>query len=228
MRPDQLEVPDTLADRYEYYSNPQSNQPTQEPPPEPAEASKGLSGDPAAGFESLRQKGLLNPVSKTSTLPAQDGKTTKSAWHQAGTSPPTGTPEMGWGETLGHAAENFFPSVGGALKSTYDAVRHPLDTASAIGQLGKGAYSQAKGALGFEHDAKDEVLIKALEDHYKQVYGSMEGFKKALAEDPAGIMMDASTFLTAGAGAAGKLGAVEKAAALSKFCLLYTSPSPRD
>jgi len=149
--------------------------------------------------------------------PATAAPKPTSMWHQARTASPAGTPEPSWGSTLTSAGANLIPSTFGALKATGTAIAHPLDTASALGDLAKGVYSQVKGSMGLQHDEKDETLIKALEDHYKQTYGSVAGFKKALGEDPAGILMDASTFLTAGAGAAGKLGAVEKAAALSKL-----------
>ena len=41
--------------------------------------------------------------------------------------------------------------------------------------------------------------VDALVDHYKQRYGSLEGFQKALYEDPAGVMLDVATVLEPGA-----------------------------
>jgi len=124
--------------------------------------------------------------------------------------------ELSWGEVGSQAVKNFLPSTGGALAATGKALMHPIDTLSTIGELGTGLASQAAGAVGIEQDpakkAKNEALINALEDHYKQAYGSTKGFKKALAEDPASVLMDLSTVVTGGGSAASKLlGATTKA-----------------
>jgi hypothetical protein len=96
---------------------------------------------------------------------------------------------------------------------------HPLDTAEALGKVGTGIYSKAKGALGVEQEAgtkaKDEASVDALVDFYKQRYGTWENAKRAIAEDPVGVLADASTIFTGGGGlaarlpgAAGKIGEV--------------------
>lgn len=140
--------------------------------------------------------------------------TNQTRFQTAGTHAPAGAPEQDWGDTLGTAAKNFLPSVGGQVASLYNAVRHPLDTGNALSQLGQGAYSQIIGALGAKQDpaekAKAEALINALEGHYRNVYGGIlsgdfSGFKKALAEDPASILMDFSTVFGGAAGIAGKV-----------------------
>lgn len=51
-------------------------------------------------------------------------------------------------------------------------------------------------------DAQKEAAFNAVVDHYVQRYGSMEGFKEALAKDPAGVLLDMSTVLTLGGGVA--------------------------
>lgn len=45
-----------------------------------------------------------------------------------------------------------------------------------------------------------EASLDQLTDYYKQRYGSIEKFKEALAKDPVGVMMDASTALTGAGG----------------------------
>ena len=129
-------------------------------------------------------------------------------------------PELSWGDTMRGAVANAVPSTGGLVKSTWDAITHPKATVGALSDLATGAVSQAKGALGVQQDpvekAKDEQLINALEDHYKHVYGSIKGFKQALATDPASIAMDATTLL-GGAGAVAKgAGLASTAGALTK------------
>lgn len=120
--------------------------------------------------------------------------------------PPASEPEMSWGDVGKSALHNAIPSVVGVGKSMLDTVLHPIKTATAIGDIGKGALSQAAGAVGMQQDpakkAANEALISALENHYKTAYGSVKGFKKALSTDPASVAMDASMLLGgAGAGA---------------------------
>lgn len=85
---------------------------------------------------------------------------------------------------------------------------HPIQTAENIGALGKGAYSKLKGYAGFEQDeqkkAMDEAALNAVRDFYANRYGSMRGFKQAVAQDPAGVLLDASTIFTLGGGAAAR------------------------
>lgn len=133
---------------------------------------------------------------------------------------PTPAPELSWGDTASQAVQNFLPSLGGVGQSMLDAVAHPIKTAQTIGQVGSGLASQAAGALGVQQDSKTkaqtEMLAKALESHYAQTYGSVKGFKQALATDPASIAMDASTLLGGTGAAADAAGFAKTAGALSK------------
>ena len=136
-------------------------------------------------------------------------------------------PEMSWGEAGRQAVRNFLPSAGEALKTTGHAIVNYDETLGALGQLGKGAMSQLAGAVGVEQDpakkAESERLINALEEHYKQAYGSVKGFKKALATDPASMLMDFST-LAGGAGFAGKAAGLSKAAKVANAASAFTDP----
>lgn len=134
----------------------------------------------------------------------------------------TAEPTMSWSEVPAEAVKNIGPSALGVAESMVAPIVHPLDTATAIGALGKGAYSKAKGALGFEQEAKqktaDEASINAVMDFYKQRYGTEEGFKQALAKDPAGVMADISTLLTGGGSAAARLpGKLAKVGEAAKY-----------
>lgn len=126
-------------------------------------------------------------------------------------------PEPTWGEVGESAARNLLPSVGGVFSSLGHAVVHPKQTLSALGDLAEGAISQAAGKLGVQQDpaekAKTEEMLNRLEEQYKRTYGTMKGFKQAIAEDPASVMMDLSTVLTGGAGLVGKTAAAGSKAA---------------
>lgn len=111
-------------------------------------------------------------------------------------------------EVVSRAKERFLPSVGEQFQGLYHAVTSPVETGKALGALGTGAISKAKGALGFKQDegqkAQDEAAINALGSFYADRYGSMAGFKRALAEDPASVLMDLSIPFTGGGGALAK------------------------
>lgn len=79
---------------------------------------------------------------------------------------------------------------------------HPVETAQALGKVGTGLYSKAQGALGVKQDegkkAQDEAAVNAIGQFYKERYGSWENAKRAIAEDPVGVLADASTIFTGG------------------------------
>lgn len=112
-------------------------------------------------------------------------------------------PELTWGQTAQGAVRNLLPSTLDAGKSALDAVLHPVKTVSALRDLGEGALSQASPLIGLKRNKAKEGVVQALEDHYRDTYGSLKGFKKAVSTDPASILMDASTVL-GGVGALGK------------------------
>lgn len=120
------------------------------------------------------------------------------------------TPGSGdWFDTIEQAGENLVPSAGKALAGVARTVMHPIDTVSTLAKIGKGLASKIDGYAGEKQDpdkkAKDEELVDALGASYKEKYGSIDGFKKYLAEDPAGVLMDASTVLGGGGTLAAKL-----------------------
>ena len=134
--------------------------------------------------------------------------------------------KMGWGEYLGEVASNVPGSTWEAVKGIGNAVIHPIDTGTAIGKLGYGLGSKAVGAgreaLGYDVDqteaAEREAVADALINSYKNRYGGGEEgeFWKRLAEDPASYVMDVGTIATGGAGAATKLGLIDKAGTVAK------------
>ncbi len=100
------------------------------------------------------------------------------------------------------AVTNFPSSLGSMVGDIYQAVTNPVQTAKAVLDLGAGILQNALPerlvkAVGEDKASRD--LASKVGQHYVQRYGSVEGAKKALATDPAGVMADLSTVLTGGA-----------------------------
>lgn len=129
-----------------------------------------------------------------------------------------------FGEAIKEAPKHFVPSAIEVGKSLVQPVLHPIETAEALGQVGKGIYSKARGLVASqspEEKARDEAALDAVLSHYGR-YFSKEGLTRALAEDPAGMAADIGSLLTGGLGAAtrvpGRLGSVAtKAAGVAKY-----------
>jgi hypothetical protein len=131
--------------------------------------------------------------------------------------------ELSWEETARGFGRTIVPSTIEAGRATLQALNPAnLDeTYAGLKQLGVGAVSKGQRALGISQNkseaAEDERALNAFIEGYKNTYGSMAGFKRALAEDPASVLLDLSTFLTGGAGALGKAGlASEKAVRIAQ------------
>lgn len=120
-----------------------------------------------------------------------------------------------WGKTATDAVSNIIPSTVGLVKNVASAVMHPIDTASSIVDVAAGGLQNAlpKGVVDyintkFPSESAEEARAKAdaVGKFYVDRYGSVEGFKKALGKDPAGVMADVATVLSGGAGLASKAG----------------------
>jgi hypothetical protein len=119
-----------------------------------------------------------------------------------------------------HALSNAPKSALGVAQSLVEPILHPIETAKNLGHLGKGLASKGLNAAGIWSDdaetrAANESTADALGSFYKDRYGSEAGFKKALAEDPVGVVADLTTFFTGGGtavaripGEVGRIGAV--------------------
>ena len=119
-------------------------------------------------------------------------------------------PEIGLGEALGGAALNFVPSTFELAADTVKALT--LDLPETI----EGTAKIIAGATGLSDDASSWEAVK---DYYVDRYGSYDGFKRALREDPASIVADVAGIATGGsllvAKTAGTAGKVSRIAALS-------------
>jgi hypothetical protein len=116
---------------------------------------------------------------------------------------------MEWSEVGKQAIQNIPQSAVAYGQSLITPFTQPKETAEALGQIGKGAYSKIAGAFGAQQNeekkAQDEAAINAIGRFYADRYGSVEGFKTALANDPVGVLADASSVLTLGGGAAARV-----------------------
>ena len=111
-------------------------------------------------------------------------------------------PQMSVADVAVSAVKNFPSSVGSMLGDIYQAVSSPVQTTKAVLDLGAGILQNALPerfvqAVGEDKASRD--LASKVGQHYVERYGSVEGAKRALATDPAGVMADLSTVLTGGA-----------------------------
>lgn len=107
----------------------------------------------------------------------------------------------------GAAIQNVPGSAGRFVGDIYQAVRHPIDTASNVKNLVEGYTSKGVGMIpGVQQDpaqkAKDEASANALNQMMVERYGGWDNVKRTMAEDPVGFLSDLSIPFTAGAGAA--------------------------
>ncbi len=117
---------------------------------------------------------------------------------------PAGT---SWSDVGLQALQN---APGSALQFGKDIAQpflHPIDTMTNISNLGVGALEKT----GLIPKDQNEELANAVGQHFANRFGSVEGFKKALASDPVGVAGDLSMALTGGESALARLpGAVGK------------------
>jgi len=150
-----------------------------------------------------------HPAARAAPSPAPStGPTVAPVTVTAPHKPSAPPANLSWGDAAKEAWNNLPSSALQTAAGIGHAITHPVATVQNLGQLGAGVLSQAEGALGVQQDpqqkAKTEALAKALEQHYAQSYGSVKGFKNAIASDPVSVAMDAATLLSGGAGAVGK------------------------
>jgi hypothetical protein len=153
------------------------------------------------------------------------------------------SPAMPWGEVGRQALENAPASAWNLAKGAAQPFMHPIETAEALGNVGRGAIAMGGSALAaavpsetlpektfgerYQHglnvvkekSGASEAYPEAVGKYFMDRYGSVEGFKKAVAADPAGVLADLSIPLTAGGGVAarapgiaGKIGEAARAA----------------
>ena len=222
-----IAVKDTYADAYAPIQ-PQEATPSIAPSSEQNEPV-----DIAAGLKSLQDREAksnfaqnIPPASRSANVgPA---KTQFRATGQAPTNP------ISWGDAVTEGISNIPKSAGELGQGIYNTFRHPIDSAGNIANLAAGLGEQGLTKFGVADFSKDKdaqshmKMASTLEDIYKQRYGSVEGFKQAIAKDPIGVMMDLSTVLTGGSSALGKVATtgstLSKAAQVAGKVSGYTDP----
>lgn len=139
------------------------------------------------------------------------------AQHAPGAVPPPAAEK-----SVGGFVSNVASSAGQFAKDVAAPILHPQQTLEGVTGLFQGMAEKSgfKPANGVSHEQNVDALVK----HYKERYGSWDGFKNALYTDPVGIAADFST-LAGGVGAgfkgaelaanAGKLGTVADIAGTS-------------
>jgi hypothetical protein len=129
----------------------------------------------------------------------------RSGYDVSGLSAPQ---EQTVGQALGRAYENVGTSAAEFGRNLVQPFIAPVETAQAIGQLGRGLYSKAQGALGVQQDpqqkAINEAAANAVGEMYSKRYGSGSQALETLATDPIGLLSDAASVLTLGGGAAAR------------------------
>lgn len=113
-----------------------------------------------------------------------------------------GESPLNWSDIPSQALRNLPSSAGQLVQGIAQPFLHPIDTISSFADIGRGVASKVIGAVGGKQDAavkaRTEAAANALGAHFAERYGTIEGFKKALATDPVGIMADAATVLSGG------------------------------
>lgn len=114
-------------------------------------------------------------------------------------------------DVAGGFVRTIVPSTGKLIGELVHAITSPVQTANGILDIGAGALQNIVPTSVKEFvdrfDANPQAAQRAVQvanavgGEYKQKYGTMEGFKKALATDPANVLADLSTIMTGGAAA---------------------------
>jgi hypothetical protein len=109
---------------------------------------------------------------------------------------------MSWAEVPEQAIKSFPESLGRQVAGIAEVVRHPIQTTENLMTVARGGMQKllpdAVTEFAIKHGISPEARpqAEALGQFYKERYGSEEGFKKAIATDPAGVLADMSTVLT--------------------------------
>lgn len=138
-----------------------------------------------------------------------------------------------WSDVPGEALANLPASAGKFVGGLYEAVTSPVQTVKGLLDIGAGALQNItpKVVKDFvnqfetnpEAAQRAVTVANAVGGEYAKRYGSVEGFKEALATDPVGVASDFSTLLTGGAAATSRAApAVSKALSTAAT---YTNPA---
>ena len=117
-------------------------------------------------------------------------------------------PDRSVGEYLGETLANIPPSAKQVASDLWQALSHPVDTATAVGSAAVGGMQHAKDAMGIPTTnlfGDQRAAASAVADYYSDRYGGGQEFLDSLRTDPTGVALDVGGLLTGGAGAAARL-----------------------
>jgi hypothetical protein len=118
------------------------------------------------------------------------------------------------GGTVASAISNLPRSTANLFQGLYQAVTSPVETGKAVLDVAAGGLQNILPeslvqAIG--PDERSRAAASQVADFYRQRYGSGEGLRQTIAQDPAGFLADVSTVLSGGSIAAPRLGRVATA-----------------
>jgi hypothetical protein len=196
-------------------------------------AQAGETMDKPLSFDEWVAAGKPKAQSTTSEIPTRKSNEAKplsfEEWVAAGKPKAPGEKDsMSWGETATRAASNIFPSTGKLISDVAGAVTSPVETMEGLIQLTSGGMAKILPDFIMQYAVPEKRkqavdVANAVGGVYKQKYGTEEGFKRALAEDPASVAADLSILLSGGSSLAGKAGLGRTANALATGAK-YTNP----
>lgn len=109
------------------------------------------------------------------------------------------------GEVATGAVFNFPKSFANLVGNIVTAVTNPLETGKSVLDVGAGALQNVlpeKFVQFVGEDKQSREMARKVGQFYAERYGTGEGLKRAIAEDPAGVLADLSTVVTGGSLAA--------------------------
>lgn len=130
-------------------------------------------------------------------------------------------PKMTGMQVVGEALTNFPSSAVKYGKELYEAVTNPVETVKNIGMVAAGGLKNITPEvvqkfitlIAKEPGQIDQAveMANAVGGEYAKKYGSVEGFKQAVASDPVSVLGDLSLLMTGGGSAVAKLPGVARA-----------------
>lgn len=130
-------------------------------------------------------------------------------------------PELSWTEVGKQAIQNVPESGQQFFMDMWNAVSHPIDTGATLAKVASGAARLM--VPGGAHPTED--MARAVGDFFADRYGTVRGFKQAVATDPVGVMADISSVFTGGGMAAARApGIVGKAGRIAQQAGRVTDP----
>lgn len=121
----------------------------------------------------------------------------KRLYEQSGAGKPLTAKEVATG-----AITSFPSSFKNLVGNLVEAITSPVQTAKSVLDVGAGALQNVlpeKLVQAVGEDKQSREMARKVGEFYADRYGTGEGLKRAIAEDPAGVLADLSTVLTGGA-----------------------------